>query len=93
MEQLKARAERLIGIEGSTNRVLSATQELLNLTKPKPWNTNVINNAEVEIEREYQRTLLVLEQHTTQDLDRISIHKFYSLIAFVKEKTKKDGNK
>lgn len=91
ISHLIARLDNIISVDDKQSKVDDTTAELLRLSKPKLWNPTIPNNAEVDMERNYQRLLLIMGEHTNQDLEDITIHKFYSLIAYIKEKNTDNG--
>jgi len=65
--------------------------ELSRLTKPKVWNVNIKGNEEIVMETGFDKFLFLVQEHTSVDLDSISLFRFYSLLDFIKEKTVPDG--
>lgn len=64
---------------------------MLELRKPNVWNTNVEGNMEVETEVEFEKFLVSLSEHTNENLEEITVFRFYSLIDLLKEKYSKNG--
>lgn len=64
---------------------------MLQLKKPNIWNTNVEGNMEVQTEVEFEKFLVSLSEHTSENLEEITIFRFYSLIDYLKEKHSRDG--
>lgn len=75
--------------EDGEKELTESNNDLLRLTTPDFWNTNIEGNAEVRTEREYDLLLLAVGEHTKEDLDKITIKKFYSLLEYIKQKQKK----
>lgn len=88
LEQLKARADKILKVKDSESKLKDATNELLRLTVPEHWNSHVKGNAEVRTEREYDTLLFMVGEHTKEELDSITIKMFFSLIDYIKSKHK-----
>lgn len=59
---------------------------MLNL--PNTWNINSPRNMEVEMETEFEMFMLAVGEHTTEQIDTITVFRFYALLGFIKEKNK-----
>jgi hypothetical protein len=88
IQQLNARLDKILKIKDASDRVLEATNELLRLSTPDNWNAHIKGNAEVRTEREAERLILSVGEHTKEDLDKCTVFRFYSIIDFIKEKHK-----
>jgi hypothetical protein len=65
--------------------------ELLRLTKPKIWNVYIKGNEELKMETGFEKFIFLVQEHTTVNLDSISLFRFYSLLDYIKEKGENDG--
>lgn len=65
--------------------------ELLRLTKPKIWNVNITGNEELVMETGFDKFVFLVQEHTTVNIDEISLFRFYSLLDYIKEKTAPNG--
>lgn len=65
---------------------------MLEQRKPNVWNTNIVGNMEVETEVEFEKFLVSLSEHTTENPEDFSVFKFYALIELLTEKSKKNGS-
>lgn len=65
--------------------------ELLRLTKPKIWNIYIKGNEELKMETGFEKFIFLVQEHTTVDLDLISLFRFYSLLDYIKEKGENNG--
>lgn len=88
ISQLKARIDRIFNTDTADIDFEKATNEILRLSVPSYWNARIKGNAEVSTERDFEQLLLAIGQHTNEPLDKITVFRFYSLIAFLKEKNK-----
>ena len=65
---------------------------MLELRKPNVWNTNIAGNMEVETEVEFEKFLVSLSEYTNENLEEITVFRFYALIDLLTEKSKKNGS-
>lgn len=65
---------------------------MLELRKPNVWNTNIAGNMEVETEVEFEKFLVSLSEYTNENLEEITVFRFYALIDLLKEKHKDNGS-
>lgn len=61
---------------------------MLRLSAPRIWNVYLPGNAELEMESGFELFMLSVSEHTTQDLDKITVFRFYSLLEYIKGKNK-----
>jgi hypothetical protein len=47
---------------------------------------NIKQNAEYEIEKGFEEFMLVVREHTSENLDTITTFRFYSLLEHIKKK-------
>ena len=62
------------------------------MDKPNIWNIYIPGNMEVEMETEFEKFMLAVSEHTNENIDNISVFRFYSLLSYIKEKNKKNSN-
>lgn len=77
--------EILTGIE-SDKEIFQHEKNMLLMDTPGNWNVNVKGNLEVEMEIEFEKMMFTVSEHTTEDINEITVFRFYSLIGFIKEK-------
>lgn len=65
--------------------------ELLRLTKPKVWNIYIKGNEELNMETGFEKFIFFVQEHTTINIDNISLFRFYSLLDYIKEKNEQNG--
>ena len=59
---------------------------MLRLSKHKIWNVHIPGNAELENETGFELFMLEVSEHTNQNLDEITVFRFYSLLDYIKNK-------
>ncbi len=64
---------------------------MLRLSKPNLWNVFMANNAELEMEVGFEQFLFEVAEHTKEDLDKITVFRFYSLLDYIKDKNTSNG--
>jgi hypothetical protein len=64
---------------------------MLRLSKPRIWNVFIPGNAELENETEFEAWMLQVAEHTTEDLDKITVFRFYCLLDYIKDKNSSNG--
>jgi hypothetical protein len=64
---------------------------MLRLSKPKLWNVFMTGNAELEMETGFEQFLFEVAEHTKEDLDKITVFRFYSLLDYIKNKNSSNG--
>lgn len=85
--QLKARLNKILG-EDSQEQKHKAEKEMLRLSKPSLWNVHIPGNAELEMETGFEDFMFTVAEHTKEDLDKITVFRFYSLLDYIKSKNK-----
>ena len=91
LAQLKARGKAILNRKAAKKDLKNATSELLRLSKASSWNVHKEGNALVQNELNYGLMVLSMEQHTTKDINKLSIMQFYQLKAFITLKNKPNG--
>jgi len=61
---------------------------MLRLSAPSLWNVYQTNNAELEMETGFELFMFSVGEHTNEDLDKITVFRFYSLLEYIKSKQK-----
>ena len=61
---------------------------MLRLSKPSLWNVHMQGNAELEMETGFEDFMFLVAEHTNEDLDKITVFRFYSLLDYIKNKNK-----
>lgn len=64
---------------------------MLRLSKPNLWNVFLPNNAELENETEFEAWMLEIGEHTKENLDEITVFRFYCLLDYIKNKNSSNG--
>lgn len=64
---------------------------MLRLSKPSLWNVHMPNNAELEFENGFESFMFLVAEHTNEDLDKITVYRFYILYNYIKDKEKPNG--
>lgn len=77
--------DKVIGFEVGDN-IEESEKEMLRLSKPNLWNVFIAGNAELEMETGFEQFLFEVAEHTKEDLDKITVFRFYSLLDYIKNK-------
>ncbi len=85
---LHARLNRILG-EENTEEIETHENEMLRLTIPSLWNVHIKGNAELKMEMGFEEFMFLVAEHTTEDLDKITVLRFYSLLDYIKGKEKR----
>lgn len=78
--------------EAYKEEIFQAEKGMLEMRKPNVWNTNIVGNMEVETEVEFEKFLVSLSEYTNENLEEITVFRFYALIDLLKEKNKDNGS-
>lgn len=95
LKKLRLEVEQILTGISQEEAIGRHEKNMLLMDVPNNWNINVSGNMEVEMEVEFEKFLMSVAEHTTEDMDSITVFKFYSLIQYIKEKNvkdKKNGN-
>lgn len=84
-----ARLDAIIG-NPYEKKKREAQMEMLRASKPKIWNVNMKNNAELEHTVGFEQFMFLVAQHTNEDLDKITVFRFDCLEDHIKNKNQ-DG--
>jgi hypothetical protein len=85
IKQLNARLDNILGQDSKEDKV-SAENEMLRMSKPSLWNVHMEGNAELEMETGFEDFMFLVAEHTNEDLDKITVFRFYSLLDYIKSK-------
>ena len=86
IKQLMARLDRVIDSSVDIAEIEKQEKEMLRLSKPNLWNVFMAGNAELEMETGFEQFLFEVAEHTKEDLDKITVFRFYSLLDYIKNK-------
>ncbi len=86
LKQQDARLDSIIGIESEEEKQ-EAEKEMMRLSKPSVWNVHLPDNAELEMETGFESFMFLIAEHTNEDLDKITVFRFYSLLTHIKSKS------
>ena len=59
---------------------------ILQLHKPSSWNIYVSGNMEREMEIEFEKFLINVNENSNNDIDEVTVFRFYSTIEHLKDK-------
>jgi hypothetical protein len=82
---LLSRLDAVIGLDVK-EEIKDSENEMLRLSKPNLWNVFMDGNAELEMETGFEQFLFEVAEHTKEDLDKITVFRFYSLLDYIKNK-------
>jgi hypothetical protein len=85
IKHLLSQLDEIIGAD-RTEEKDKQSKEMLRLSKPRLWNVHMKNNAELEMEVDFEEFMLQVGEHTKQDLDKITVFRFHSLLDYIKNK-------
>tara|TARA_Y100000310_G_scaffold331124_1_gene404143 strand:+ start:327 stop:623 length:297 start_codon:yes stop_codon:yes gene_type:complete len=91
IKQLMARLDKVIGFNVDVEEIEKQEREMLRLSKPNLWNVHLPHNMELEMETQFEQWLFEIQEHTKEDLDKITVFRFYSLLDYIKNKNNSDG--
>ena len=72
--------------EEARNRLTIAMQMIATLIKPKKFDEK--KNFEIEYENNFEKTCIMLSQHTNKDVKQLTVREYFALIEYVKEKNR-----
>jgi len=87
---LGARIQKLLGNDTDTERK-EHEAEMLRLSKPRVWNMYIENNAELEEDINFEEFVFSVSEHTSEDVNKMTVFRFYSLLDHIKKKNKDNG--
>lgn len=85
IKQLEAIVDGILGQE-TTEDQIKYENEMLRLSKPNVWNVYLPGNAELDHEVGFEGFMFAVAEHTNEDLDKITVFRFYSLLDHIKSK-------
>ena len=83
IKQINARFDKVLGLESDEDKQ-SAENDMLRLSKPSLWNVYMEGNAELQWEVGIESFMFLVAEHTKEDLDKITVFRFYSLLDYKK---------
>ena len=69
-----------------SKRTKEIEKRLLQMEGQNIWNVNQKGNMEVQMETDFEKFLISVSEHTKEDINKITVFRFYALIEFIKEK-------
>lgn len=89
LKTIKLELEEIISEIDNSWGIGESERKMLLMDLPKKWNINQQGNMEIEMETEFEKFLLAISEHTNEDINNITVFRFYALIGFIKEKNVK----
>ena len=86
IRELEAGYSALLEEEGAQERYTTAKHEKLKLNAPHVWNVYIDGNMERQMEVGFEEFLLNVAEHTSEDLNTITVFRFYTLLNYLKNK-------
>ena len=86
IRELEAGYKTLLEEEGSEQEYIKAQHEKIKLNAPDVWNVYVDGNMERQMEVGFEEFLLNVGEHTKEDLSKITVFRFYTLLNYLKNK-------
>lgn len=77
--------DRILGNADEAD-TLEAENEMMRLSIPQNWNVFIKGNAELKMSNGFEEFMFLVSEHTKEDLDKISLLRFYSLLDYIKSK-------
>jgi len=69
-----------------TDAIYNLEMQLLELRKPNVWNVYVKGNKEREMEVDFEKLLIAVQEFTNEKIDEMTVYRFYVMIEYLKEK-------
>lgn len=91
INKLKSQVSCLLEEVNCLENDKKASKELLRLTESNFWNLNRSQNADVQLEIDFEEFLIAISEHTKEDLNTITTFRFYSLLKHIRNKYKDNG--
>ena len=82
----------ICGIENAETKAQQAEKRVLELSKPNIWNIFIDGNKELSYEKDFESLMFSVSEHTNQNVEEMSVYKFYCLIDYIKQKQKSNGS-
>jgi len=77
--------------ENVEREIFDSEKRLLLKNTPNIWNVNTEGNSEIEMEVDFEKFMIAISEHTNENIDDISVFRFYVIVEFIKEKSIKNG--
>jgi hypothetical protein len=87
IKHLFSRLDKILGKDTQEEKE-KAEKDMLRLSKPNLWNVHISGNAELEMETGFEDFMFMVAEHTKEDLEKITVFRFYSLLNYIKSKNK-----
>ena len=85
IKELSAQIDGILGLD-TEKEVQDAEFEMLRLSKAEIWNIYIAGNAALELENSFETFMFSVQEHTKEDLDNMSVYRFYCLLDHIKNK-------
>ena len=94
LKKIKLELRQILYKEDNSKAIDRHEKNILKMDLPNIWNIYQRENKEVEMETEFEKFMLAVSEHTNENIDNISVFRFYSLLSYIKSKNKanKNGN-
>lgn len=66
--------------------------QMLEMRRPNVWNIHEPGNMELSMEVDFEQLLLAVSEFTNENIDEISVFRFYALVGYLEEKHKPKPN-
>lgn len=86
LKDAKADLESIFFGKDTSTQKEEAEAEILRLSQPKLWNVYMKGNEEQAMENGFEQFMFLVGEHTKEDLNNISVFRFYSLLEYIKSK-------
>jgi len=86
----KASFEAILKKVGAKEKVEKTGLVLLKQNLPNSWNAYIEGNLELKIEKDFELFLFAIAEHTKENVEELSVYRFYHLIDYIKAKNKKE---
>ncbi len=73
--------------EDTAKEQAECLEVMLYQSKPADWNVHNPNNAELKHENGFEVFMFKIAEHTKEDLDKITVYRFYTLLDYITAKT------
>lgn len=90
LKQMAAIVKGILGDE-SAKEQQDAEFEMLRLSKPSVWNIYIGGNMELQMENGFETFLFSVQEYTKEDLEKITVYRFYCLLEHIKNKNNPNG--
>ena len=92
LKKIKLELRQILYKEDNSKAIDRHEKNILKMDLPNIWNIYQRGNKEVEMETEFEKFMLAVSEHTNENIDNISVFRFYSLLSYIKSKNKANNN-